>query len=93
MTEVLKRGRRPVTAREGAARLGVSVSTVRRLMSEERGVYEARAQERRARIVELHREGQTGVTIARELGISEGLVSIRIREARELGELADRGTI
>lgn len=87
MTEVMRRGRRPVSAREAAERLGVSVATVRRLMSEGRSTYEGRAQERRARIVELHRAGRTGAEIARELGISAGLVSTRLREAREAGEL------
>lgn len=87
-TTVMKRGRRPVTAREAAERLGVSIHTVRRLMSEERDEYERRAQERRARIIELHQAGYRGVQIAQELGISNGLVSTRLREAREAGELS-----
>lgn len=89
MTEVLKRGRRPVTARVAAERLGVSISTVRRLMAEERTAYEARAEQRREQILELHKEGLRGVDIAERLGISRGLVSIRLREARETGELSE----
>lgn len=87
-TEPRRRGRRKLTAREAAAKLGVSERTIRYYMAEERSAYEGRAKERRSKIVEMHRQGMKGHQIAKQLGISQGLVSTRLREARELGELA-----
>lgn len=84
---VVRRQRRKMTAREAAERLGVSVRTIQNYMAEDRADYLDRAKDRRAKILELHRAGVKGAVIARELGISEGLVSIRIKQAREAGEL------
>lgn len=84
---VIRRQRRKMTAREAAERLGVSARTIQTYMAEARADYLDRAQDRRSRILELHRAGVKGAVIARELGISEGLVSIRLKEAREAGEL------
>lgn len=44
-----------------------------------------RAYERRAQIIELHRQGWTGRAIATHLKVSPGLVSTRLREAHEAG--------
>ncbi|MEW2709253.1 hypothetical protein AB0948_30265 [Streptomyces koyangensis] len=55
------------------------------MVSEERAAYEGRSRKRRDRIVELHRQGLKGYEIARELSVSTGLVSIRLKEARSAG--------
>lgn len=47
--------------------------------------YEERSRQRRDQIVELHRQGLKGYEIARELNVSSGLVSIRLKEARSAG--------
>jgi predicted DNA-binding transcriptional regulator YafY len=80
-----RRIRRKVTARELAERFGVSERTVQRSVAEERTIYEARANERRVKIIELHRAGHTRNQIAQALGVTPPLVSIRLREAREAG--------
>jgi transposase len=41
--------------------------------------------QRRAQIVDLHKNGLRGRAIARELGVALALVSLRLREARESG--------
>jgi DNA-binding NarL/FixJ family response regulator len=56
-----------------------------RMIAEERDVYEGRSRQRRDQIVELHRQGLKGYEIARELSVSAGLVSIRLKEARSAG--------
>ncbi|MGW5801077.1 hypothetical protein ACWFQ7_32660 [Streptomyces bacillaris] len=97
MTQEPRRERRTVTARELADRFGVSPRTVLRMIAEERAEYEGRSRQRRDQIVELYRQGLKGCEIARELSISAGLVSIRLKEAREAGldltrrDSADRG--
>ncbi|MFI0763086.1 hypothetical protein ACH4PX_37495 [Streptomyces anulatus] len=55
------------------------------MIAEERAIYEGRSRERRNEIVELHRQGLKGYEIARELSVSVGLVSMRLKEAREAG--------
>ncbi|MEU2100372.1 HTH domain-containing protein [Streptomyces globisporus] len=85
MTQEPRRERRTVTARELADRFGVSPRTVLRMIAEERAIYESRSRQRRDEIVELHRRGLKGYEIARELSVSAGLVSIRLKEAREAG--------
>lgn len=73
------------TAVELARKFGVSERTIRYTVAEDRAVYEARADERRSQIVELHRKGQGVRAIARELDVSPGLVSTRLKEARLAG--------
>ncbi|MCX5207636.1 hypothetical protein OG897_40305 [Streptomyces sp. NBC_00237] len=85
MTQEPVRERRTVTARELAGRFAVSPRTVRRMVAEERAAYEDRSRQRRDQIVELHRQGLKGFEIARELSVSAGLVSIRLKEARAAG--------
>ncbi len=85
MTQEPRRERRTVTARELADRFGVSPRTVVRMVAEDRTAYEARSRQRRDQIVELHRQGLKGYEIARELNVSTGLVSTRLREARSAG--------
>ncbi|MFZ3562695.1 hypothetical protein ACOKM5_42950 [Streptomyces sp. BH097] len=85
MTQEPRRERRTVTARELADQFGVSPRTVLRMVAEERAEYEGRSRQRRDQIVELHRQGLKGYEIARELSVSAGLVSIRLKEARSAG--------
>lgn len=85
MTQEPRRERRTVTARELADRFGVSERTVLRMVAEEREAYEGRSRQRRDQIVELHRQGLKGYEIARELNVSSGLVSVRLKEARSAG--------
>lgn len=85
MTQEPRRERRTVTARELADRFGVSPRTVVRMVAEDRTAYEGRSRQRRDQIVELHRQGLKGYEIARELNVSTGLVSIRLKEARSAG--------
>ncbi|MCT6782269.1 hypothetical protein LXH09_37235 [Streptomyces sp. CS7] len=85
MSQEPVRERRTATARELADRFGVSPRTVLRMVAEERAMYEARSRQRRNEIVELHRQGLKGYEIARELNVSAGLVSTRLKEARTAG--------
>ncbi|MFB8406087.1 hypothetical protein [Streptomyces sp. NPDC055912] len=55
------------------------------MIAEERTAYEGRSRQRRDEIVELHRQGLKGYEIARELNVSSGLVSTRLKEARLAG--------
>ena len=84
MTTPVRRTRRG-TAAELARKFGVSERTIRYTVAEERAAYEARADERRAQIVELHRKGLGVRAIARHLDVSPGLVSTRLKEARDAG--------
>lgn len=79
------RARRTQTAAELAQRFQRSPRTIRRVVAEERTSYESRAKERRVQIIDLHRQGWTGRAIAAHLKVTPGLVSIRLREAREAG--------
>lgn len=80
--------RRGKTARQIAKRAGVSIRTAQAWTSEPREVYEQKAECRRDQIVRLHRDEGIGVReIARRLNLSPGLVSLRLREAREAGVL------
>ncbi|MFK0017075.1 hypothetical protein [Streptomyces sp. NPDC091027] len=55
------------------------------MIAEERTTYEGRSRQRRDQIVELYRQGRKGYEIARELNVSAGLVSTRLKEARSAG--------
>ncbi|MEU2770662.1 MULTISPECIES: HTH domain-containing protein [Streptomyces] len=85
MKQEPRRERRTATARELADRFGVSERTVLRMVAEERAAYEGRSRQRRDQIIELHRQGLKGYEIARELSVSAGLVSVRLKEARAAG--------
>lgn len=84
MTTPVRPARRG-TASELARKFGVSERTIRYTVAEDRRVYEARADERRAQIIELHRRGLGVRAIARQLSVSPGLVSTRLKEARDAG--------
>lgn len=77
--------RRNVTAQETARRLGISVRQARRVVSEPRTEFLARAAERRERAAELRRQGFKYADIAIELGCSIGTVSGLLAVARRHG--------
>ncbi len=79
--------RRGMTARELAERAGCSIRTAQAWTSEPRDIYLTRAEQRRVRILELHAQGLGVRAIARELECSPGLVSTRLKEAREVGAI------
>ena len=78
-----------MTAREGAAQLGVSARTVRRLVAEPRDEFEARARQRRVRAAQLRNAGRTYKQIADDLDISIGAVGGLLSIARREGLLID----
>lgn len=71
------------TLREVAEGTGMSVATIARWTSEPRADYLARADEKRARVRELHGKGLTVRAIAAETGYSVGTVHRYVKEARE----------
>lgn len=77
----LKPGRRKGTARELAARLGVSERTIRRYVAEPREDFDARTATRHARIRELREEGKSYRAIAAEVGVSVGTVHYALNKA------------
>ena len=79
----LKPGRRKGTARELAARLGVSERTIRRYVAEPKKQFEERTEARHARIRELRAEGKSMRAIAQELNISVGTVHYALNKATE----------
>lgn len=70
----LKPGRRPVSARILAERVGVSERTIKRYIAEPRAEYDARTAARHTRIRELRAEGKSMRAIAAEVGVSVGTV-------------------
>ncbi|WP_226360932.1 hypothetical protein [Pseudonocardia sp. ICBG1142] len=78
--------RRKRTAREVAARAGVSERTVRAIAAEPRAEYLARAKARRARVTALRDQGLTYKQIAEATGETRDAVGYLIYEARQHGE-------
>jgi len=70
----LKPGRRPVSARILAERVGVSERTIKRYIAEPRAEYDARTAARHERIRELRSGGKSMRAIAAEVGVSVGTV-------------------
>lgn len=77
------RARRTMTAKEGAARLGVSPRTIQRIIAEPREEFEARARQRRERAAELRASGLKYKEIAEEMDISIGMVGSLLHDARK----------
>ncbi|SEK70541.1 sigma factor-like helix-turn-helix DNA-binding protein [Rhodococcus maanshanensis] len=73
--------RRIMSAREVAERLGISPRTVRNIMAEPRAEFEARAAERRRRVLELRAEGLKLREIADEVGMTVGGVGTILHRA------------
>lgn len=80
---VYKTGRRKLSAREAAERLGVSPRTIRNIMAEPRDEYEARAAERRKQVLELRAQGLKYREIADEVGMTVGGVGTILHHARK----------
>jgi len=78
----LKPGRRMVTARVLAERVGVSERTIKRYIAEPRAEYDARIEARHTRIRELREEGKSMRAIAIELNVSVGTVHYALNKAR-----------
>ena len=78
--------RRKVTARELAARHGVSIRTVQRIAAEPRAEFLARASDRRKRVIALRAEGVKFDDIAERLGIPVGTCRRIIHGAKQRGE-------
>ncbi|MDY6050889.1 MAG: helix-turn-helix domain-containing protein [Rothia sp. (in: high G+C Gram-positive bacteria)] len=72
--------RRKKTARELAEQLGISQSTVRRLMAEPRADYLARANTKREQVAELRAQGLSVRAIANKLEISKSTVGRYVQE-------------
>ncbi|TFU19526.1 replication protein RepB [Rothia nasimurium] len=72
--------RRKKTARELAEKLGVSVSTVQRLMAEPRDQYLERANIKRKQVADLRVQGLSVRAIANELGISKSAAGRYVQE-------------
>ncbi|SEK96209.1 sigma factor-like helix-turn-helix DNA-binding protein [Rhodococcus maanshanensis] len=73
--------RRIKSAREVAERLGISPRAVRNIMAGPRAEYEARAAERRRRVLELRAEGLRLREIADEVGMTVGGVGTILHRA------------
>ena len=71
------------TARELAERAGMSVRTAQRWTSEPREVFINRANEKRARVLELRAKGLSMRAIAAEIGCSVGTVHRYVKEVEE----------
>jgi transcriptional regulator with XRE-family HTH domain len=84
--------RRKLTAKQMAARFGVSDRTVRRIMAEPRAAYLARVRERREQAVALRAESLTQQQIAARMGVSQQTVSRLLREAERLASSGDESS-
>ena len=82
--------RRTKTATEMAARLGVSVRTIRNVVAEPRDDYLARAATNRKKAVELREQGLKYREIAEEMGCSIGTVGKLLHDARKYAS-SDQG--
>lgn len=78
--------RRTKTAKEMAARLGVSERTIRNVVAEPRAEFLARTAVNRRRAVELREQGLKYREIAVEMGISMGAVGKLLHDARKRAE-------
>ncbi len=75
--------RRTGTARELAARYGISDRAVRDVIAEPREDFEARARTRQGEALALRERGWTYQAIADELGISRGAAAGLVHRARQ----------
>jgi len=73
------RARRTLTARELGAQFGRSPRTIRRIISEPRDDYLARAQERAERIRQMRESGMTMRAIAEQLDCAVGTVHYALK--------------
>lgn len=87
----IRQGRRKGTARDLAARLGVSERTIRNYVAEPRDSWEARAADRHEKIRELRNTGMTMRAIAAEVGCSVGTVHNALKHAAPASSGGNRG--
>ena len=87
----LDRSRRPLTAAELGAELGVSERQAKRVWAEPREDVEARATARRERAAELRAAGKTYREIADDLKCSTGTVGRLLHEHRERAGIPQPG--
>lgn len=80
--------RRKKTARELAEQLGISQSTVRRLMAEPRADFLARANSKRQQVAKLRATGLSVRAIAQETGISKSAVGRYVQEYEQQKQAA-----
>ena len=78
----LKPARRRFTAREVAARYGISERHVRRAIAEPRDDFEARARARQAQALALIESGLTYQQVADQMGITRGTAAGLVHRAR-----------
>lgn len=78
--------RRTKTAKEMAARLGVSERTIRNVVAEPRAEFRARTAANRCRAVELREQGLKYREIAVEMDVTTGTVGKLLHDARKLAE-------
>lgn len=79
-----------MTAREGAAQLGVTPRTVRRLKAEARDDFETRARERRVRAAQMRNAGASYKQIGEALSCTTGAVGALLHLARREGLLIEQ---
>ena len=82
MTVPTIRRKRPVIARVAAERLGVSVRTVKRYVSEERKVYEQRAKDRLETAGKMYEDGKSWAEIAQAVEGTEWSARSLVRRYR-----------
>ena len=75
--------RRTGTARELAARYGISERSVRDVIAEPRDDFEARARARQMQALGLREQGMTYQAIADQMGISRGAAAGLVHRARQ----------
>lgn len=86
--------RRKITAKEAAAKLGVSPRTIQRMVAEPRAEFEARAEARREKAVTLRAGGLKYTEIAEQMGITVQVVGRLLSDARKhAAKHTDSGTI
>lgn len=77
------RAKRPGTAREWAARFGVTPRTIRNTVAIERTDYEATAAKRRATAAKMRTNGASWADIAEAIGGSEWAARALVRRAKQ----------
>lgn len=75
--------RRTGTARELAARYGISERSVRDVIAEPRDDFEARARARQMQALGLREQGMTYQAIADQMGISRGAAAGLVHRAKD----------
>jgi transposase len=75
--------KRKKTARESAAKFGVTERTIRNWLAQPRADYLAEAEARRKTVIELKRQGLTRSQIAEHMGITANAVKCLYKRAKK----------